>query len=279
MGGVGNQLFQFCAAINLATIHKIPLSNIKLYQGFLSSYSTRREFNIGFITNLFSGIEKNPKIPKLVFLIMKFRIAKLLDFRFGSINMISSDSHMRTACSIRNSASVFILDGYFQHPDFLFTDDFRKQIRTELLNSRQQLIEKVTNGRPSIGIHIRRGDLVGSKLYELLSFDYYLEAIKMLPIEHNILVFSDDPKESALLTSKLNSAVNIQSLNLPIEDEFCLFMSCNHHVIANSTFSWWGSYLGYKPLSRVISPNKWYTNNLQNQENPLQLSYFEVVDN
>ncbi len=67
-------------------------------------------------------------------------------------------------------------------------------------------------------------------------------------------------------------------MSLTLEQEFCLLMSSDHHVIANSTFSWWAAYLGTKPGGKVISPQNWYHDQLRSQANPLLLQHFHLID-
>ncbi len=107
-------------------------------------------------------------------------------------------------------------------------------------------------------VHVRRGDygLTGWK-YVPLGADYYERAIEFMR-DHEckrFLVFSDDiewckenfPKDFEFVTA----LSDIQSL--------CLMSKCSYHIIANSTYSWWGSWLADPGSKTVIAPHTWYS--------------------
>lgn len=107
----------------------------------------------------------------------------------------------------------------------------------------------------TIAISIRRGDYVGNPNYVLLSIDYYINAIfDNFPDwrDYKIIIFSDDMPYCKVHFSCLSNVKFSEGLN-DIE-QLRLMASCDHFIIANSTFSWWGAYLGEKEHSKVIRP-------------------------
>lgn len=115
-------------------------------------------------------------------------------------------------------------------------------------------------------IHVRRGDYVNNPFYAHLGLDYYSKAIKYI-------LDNTGTKKFIVCTDDLNSVFdefcisgNIDSEGLTIEfrnghsdikDLF--FMSrCDHNIIANSSFSWWGAYLNRNPNKVVVAPEKWF---------------------
>jgi hypothetical protein len=105
-----------------------------------------------------------------------------------------------------------------------------------------------------ISIHIRRGDYLSDSNFCNLHLDYYFEALKLLP-DLPILVFSDDINwcESMLSNRKFKF---IKSNNHQID--LCLMTMCDYHIIANSSFSWWGSWLAKS--KKTIAPSTWFQN-------------------
>ena len=99
------------------------------------------------------------------------------------------------------------------------------------------------------GLHVRRGDYLTHPEFEVLPLDYYREAMTIL--EPPYLVFSDDlawcrahfPRESCVFVDH----------NRDYEDLF-LMSTCDAHITANSTFSWWGAWLGGGP---AVYPRNW----------------------
>lgn len=280
-GGLGNQLFQFAASVRLAECQAIPFSNILIDTRFLASYESKQKYEIGFMTNLFPGVQVTSQIPVIESVISRFRLAKIVDAKLGSLQLLASIEHLNAACLSRNNVSAFIMDGYFQHPSTLFTNEDRNRIYDALIFEKGSLIDEVKSDSPTIGIHIRRGDYVSSafasKVFRNIPIDYYDTALNQLRRNQKVLVFSDDRELSASYAAKIGG-LDVRQLNLSLEDEFCLLMACDDHVIANSTFSWWAAYLGYNSSGRLIAPQNWYHDKDRSEANPLLLPHFELVD-
>lgn len=152
------------------------------------------------------------------------------------------------------------LDGYFQsekywkHCENLIRYYFEpeKWIVVKL----KALYHSIINTN-TCSIHVRRGDYVNSPYHDVCDMGYYTRAIELIKSKatiDNFLVFSDDiswcrqnfPKEYLFIEG-----------NEAIEDLF-LMSFCKHNIIANSSFSWWGSYLSKNIDKIVIAPNKWF---------------------
>jgi len=114
-------------------------------------------------------------------------------------------------------------------------------------------------------IHIRRGDYLYSPTkYFIQSIDYYKSSLKLL-LEinkniDNILIFSDDMKwvEEQEFFNSIPNKIFIHNND---ELESLYIMSCCKAgaICANSTFSWWGAFLGaYEIRNPVIVPKKWF---------------------
>lgn len=108
-----------------------------------------------------------------------------------------------------------------------------------------------------IGIHVRRGDFVGSDFHTELDTDYYKNAMSFFP-DKTFIVFSDDIewcKNQSVFKDCAFSEGNDE-----IED-FNMLASCAGLIIANSTFSWWAAYLCPNPNKRIVAPKEdtWFT--------------------
>lgn len=110
-----------------------------------------------------------------------------------------------------------------------------------------------------ISIHFRRGDYVQhSGSFPPITVDYVSKAIDMIHADNfNLIVFSDDIqwcRENFTFISSWGGKLEFSEGRTELED-LSLMSSCGHHIIANSSFSWWGAYLGHNPNRVVISPS------------------------
>ena len=105
-----------------------------------------------------------------------------------------------------------------------------------------------------ISIHIRRGDYLTESNFCNLPFDYYINSLELLP-NLPVLIFSDDIPwcESVFLNSRFKF---IKSNDTQID--LCLMSMCDYHIIANSSFSWWGAWLAKS--KKTIAPSAWFQN-------------------
>lgn len=148
--------------------------------------------------------------------------------------------------------------GYFQ------SEKYFKDNRNDLLNEftfKESILQKSIDVRsitkdPVISIHLRLGDyknLVGK--HPTMTVDYYINALDNLPKDLLIIAFSDDPVEAYNIFKHLN-----RQFVLPeSEDQFtdmCTMTLCDYHVIANSSYSWWGSWLSNS--KKTIAPSNWF---------------------
>jgi hypothetical protein len=113
-------------------------------------------------------------------------------------------------------------------------------------------------GGRAIALHVRRGDYVGQEdRYVPLPPDWYAAALARLDPDATVLVFSDDPqwcREQALFAGDrflIAAGGNTRH-------DLCLMSLCDDFVIANSTYSWWGAWLGAAPDKRVVIPAQWF---------------------
>lgn len=105
---------------------------------------------------------------------------------------------------------------------------------------------------PFIAIHVRRGDYTGiSEHHTLLGKDYYDAALSLLPKDLKRVVFTDDK-----ITAKEVVPSFYWMFDGSPEDDMRLMTKADYHVIANSSFSWWGAWLSKS--KKVIAPKAWF---------------------
>ena len=148
-----------------------------------------------------------------------------------------------------------VLNGYYQCEKYFHRPDMLAQELTlrETPSARaQQFAEQIGVTPNSVMVHVRRGDYLtwAAQRHGALPMEYYLEAAKHFPNAH-FFVFSDD--------SEYNLPIpHIRVSCMPHEDLWLMSL-CNNAIIANSSFSWWGAWLGAdKTGGRVIAPQQWF---------------------
>ena len=105
-------------------------------------------------------------------------------------------------------------------------------------------------------INVRRGDyLTQPRRHPVVTMDYINEAYKQLPSCDKIIVLSDD-----IQWCKQNTTFpNVVFVENYVDcDALWLLSLCDHFIISNSSFSWWGAYLSRTENKVVISPETWF---------------------
>jgi Glycosyl transferase family 11 len=161
------------------------------------------------------------------------------------------------------------LDGFWQSEKYFV--DVEETIRREFTLRKPQgtlmhQMTKAIDSQCSISLHVRRGDMANdlkaSNLHGTCSLDYYNRSIEYITeriAQPHFFIFSDDPdwvKEK--LELHFPSTTVSSDSSLADYEELILMSRCQHHIIANSSFSWWGAWLNPGTDKIVISPKKWF---------------------
>ncbi|WP_374448454.1 alpha-1,2-fucosyltransferase [Stella sp.] len=109
-----------------------------------------------------------------------------------------------------------------------------------------------------IALHVRRTDYLANRSkHHVLKGVYYAAALRRFAPDRPVVVFSDDIawcRRQPLFAGRrflfANSGDNVADL--------CMMSLCDGHVIANSSFSWWGAWLARRPGVEVVAPGRWF---------------------
>lgn len=162
------------------------------------------------------------------------------------------------------------LHGYFQSERYFAA--IEQTLRTDLSftappsQANVRMADRIRGG-PSVSLHIRRGDYVSSakarSTHGAPELGYYRRALEEIRTRSGrdavVYLFSNDPdwvRENMRLDAEL-APVAINDGRTAYED-LRLMSLCDHHVIANSTFSWWGAWLNPSENKIVIAPEQWF---------------------
>ena len=256
IGGLGNQLFQIFTTISLAISNKIKFVFINLET--LTDGSPNTTIRYTYWKNILSRL-----IPFLTHEYEYNVIEKEKTFEYDEVNIIS------------NTNDKILLIGYYQSYKYFETNyttiykllNFDKQ-KEIVLKKIQLSADYLTN---SISIHFRIGDY--KKLIDyhpIMNYNYYENSLNYIKTKNtsdniNVIYFYEEEDIDAVneIINKLKqqfTTYNFISVNKNLEDwEQMLFMSsCNHNIIANSSFSWWAAYLNSWNNKIVCYPSKWF---------------------
>ncbi len=160
------------------------------------------------------------------------------------------------------------LNGYFQSERYF--GQSRDRLREELipvepLAGENAKIASMASECESVAIHVRRGDYVSNaktlSLHGVCSPAYYQRAIASLRERRRdvrFFVFSNDMDWSRENLHLGEDAVFVEGNEQAPQVDIHLMSKCRHHVIANSSFSWWGAWLGRHQDQCVIAPTPWF---------------------
>ena len=120
-------------------------------------------------------------------------------------------------------------------------------------------------GKPLVSVHVRRGDLVPYLRNGKLTRNYgpptsveYIRAAMQQFREPVRFVIVADPTDRQWSRQNCIGDDVVYYDGVDAFSDFEMMRRCDHHIIANSTFSWWSAWLGDNSNSRVIAPDNWF---------------------
>lgn len=148
--------------------------------------------------------------------------------------------------------------GYFQSEKYFkhIEEDIRKDFTflPDIYDLSRDFFESLDEV-DILSLHIRRCDYTSNPNHPVQSLEYYESALKYFPKDITVLIFSDDPnwcKDQSLFS---DDRFLISEGNDCYSD-LCLMSMCKYHIIANSSFSWWGSWLAKS--KKTVAPKYWF---------------------
>lgn len=282
-GGLGNQMFQYAMARRLAHARSVELKlDLREYGGVTDRPPGLEAFTRRFRLDQFciaatvatqqeiarfqDPYSSNSTGSRLVRQFRRFKPDLLLprtdvrekSFRFDPAMLDrSGDAYLhgfwQSHKYFADSASTILAD--FQPKD------------PQVAKYAEEYVERLrTLGRTVVSLHVRRGDLAFAAEHLKIpgvvhgppvGVDYIQAAIARFPADSRFLVFSDTPKDIEWCRQNIRAGqVHFSEGHNDIQD-MVIMSACDHHIIANSTFSWWAAWLNQRPGRRVISPRQW----------------------
>jgi len=254
-GRLGNQMFQYASLKGLADKHGyefcIPNSE------FVNSWTDHQLFEVFELRSL-----KNIGITRFVdgqtvFLKNRFADNPYENNPEKVVPTVQEEVFHFNDVLFNNCPNNVDLFGYFQ------TEKYFKHIRDEVkrdLTFKEDILNPAKEFRDSIdgeviSLHIRRGDYLHQPQHPVQPLEYYKKALEYFDENIPVIVFSDDSEwvKSEEMFESDRFIVSEDNSNVI---DMCLMTLCDYHIIANSSFSWWGSWLS--DSKKTITPNLWF---------------------
>lgn len=283
-GGLGNQLFQYAAAVEIGATEIVFLDLISNERKNSSGLPDILDLNLPVPCTIQSFPHLSRKIQRYyLWLLGSTSKNSGIRFKIANSKLISLITHFVTLKIAKQRTRLFLenrvngkfiaekgtprlLVGYFQNLDACNQMSRHLLSMSELNKSdRVESFLAPIKGKDLIGVHIRRGDYVGHATFGLLSDVYFqLRIQENISDEKTIIFFSDTQMDFSIYLSEENLR---QSKVCPADfsaAEVLLLMSeCNTLILSNSSLSWWAGFLVQNMGGKVVAPKPWFIKEMQ----------------
>lgn len=279
-GGLGNQMFQYAFGKHLSLITGRPLLLDASHFGKIAENETPRSFQLSQWSAThqlcterdleFLKHKQNPSIFERI--LRKINIDK----SYYTIN----DSTAIDLKAIHNADLVF-LHGYFQNENYFIEN---RELISKEFKPAKPIEFPYSKENNTVSIHVRRGDYISNdkaaQHHGVCGVEYFFNAIKT--IEEKIdqpkfIFFSDDIEWCKATFSKLSNTIFIEPRTNSLECDDLYWMSqCAHHIISNSSYSWWGAWLNNSEEKIVIAPSKWVASQIEDRNNVVPKNWIQL---
>lgn len=255
LGRLGNQMFQYASLVGIADKYELDYTlmtkELQLYECFdidikiCSFYNKEFDCANKLDSSLIVG-ENLVIVDNCFYAISGEENEKFLSTNFDSEFLNTNHDNKSILGFFQNSK-------YFSHVE----DKLRKKFvfRKEYSDASEQYFSQMFSDTEVISLHVRRTDYINSHILNSLDMNYYEKALSFFDKSLPVLVFSDDAKwceEQKIFQD--DRFIIIKDNNAYVD--MCLMSKCDYHIIANSSFSWWGSWLAES--KKTISPKQWF---------------------
>jgi len=267
IGGLGNQMFQYAFGYRLAQLSGTELKlDIAAFEKYKLHKVAIHHLNVNY-NSLLIGDRKVNRLTNEYGVRAMLKKAKLVK---PKIKIIQETTPGFRKELVTNYTQDVYLDGFWQSEKYFkgAEDEIREHLMviTQPSPANQQMLSTIKKTN-AISVHIRRADYVTNphtlSFHGICSMEYYQKAADLVKSKVDnpvFFVFSDDiawAKENINFnTEQFFADMNNADTNY---EDLRLMYSCKHHIIANSSFSWWGAWLNPLKEKMVIAPRTWFS--------------------
>ncbi len=280
MDGLGNQMFQYAFGRYLQEIYheNLIFETMKLQKNAVRKLGIHR-FDIPLDkheTDSCAICRFANSVENIIFQIVSkgMRIFAEKIFKIPMSGERGYHRMIRWGCYTTNDSITYysfrktkkkikFVRGYFQSEKYFdpIADTVKKELQIKKIDNTAVCdLGKKMEKEDSVCIHIRRGDYIGNKRLDVCTESYYREAVKLMKTRLNapvFYIFSNTPDDLLWIKKHYDFTKDMYFIDEGTDEfeDLYLMYHCRNHIISNSTFSWWGSYLGDSNIT--IAPQKW----------------------
>jgi len=266
--GLGNQLFQYAAGRALAC--RLD-ADLLLDRAWFRSHGDRRYALDGFSIDAESVAIKGRVYRQRDRLKTIFGrraahfvhdiVPPQIDIDGHRLSIFAEKRHYRYDSRFERLSGAVYLKGFWQSARYFepHSDVVRHDLRFRRRLANEGWLDRVGNPL-SVSVHIRRGDYLLSADRLTCPRRYYDEAISLMRARlpaPRFFLFSDDSDWCRENFTSSDMTIVDDTLTRDGLDDLNLMAACRHHVMANSSFSWWGAWLADGPDQIVVAPKYW----------------------
>lgn len=267
MGGLGNQMFQIFATLGLGMKYKKRVNFP--YSEKLETGLTRPTYWDTIFSEIKNATTYNAEDPHRIekhnaYIMTRMRQIQERNFKYD-LGVVREVENMYD--------QEYCLKGYFQTPKY-FAESWNAILNELKLREKKDAVKQKyfePTDKKTVSLHFRLGDYLEKQEYHnVLSIRYYVTSIKNIidktGIDNLKIIFffeeGDRERVNISISVLKKRFPNVEfaeiDTNIPDWEQMLYMSSCDHNIIANSSFSWWGAYLNENTDKIVCCPNTWF---------------------
>lgn len=250
-GGIGNQMFEYAAYINMIRSGLKIKRNVDMYNVNIMHH--------GYLLKKVFDIPDADITHSNNFTIFITRLLR----RFNLFGLVYREHYDKYSTEFLTTKSIYI-DGVFVGERYFSNvkDEIRKIFTFKSIDEHNRKLGETMETLNSVSLHIRRGDYLKYPQFQVCTDSYYLNAVETILSKVNnpyFYIFSDDISYAKNLFKNLQINYEIIDFNIAENSykDMYLMTKCHHNIISNSTFSWWGAWLNSYKDKIVICPDSY----------------------
>lgn len=277
-GGLGNQMFQYALALKMQSLGTQVKIDVTKYK----DHHAHQGFELERVFSMHCPLADKAEICKLGYVKANHLTEWIKQTPFCKKTIYNNESYTYDKQVLKLDG--YYIEGYWQSEQYFW--DIRDKIREvyqfpDFLTTQQQAVADEIKGCCSVSVHVRRGDYLNYPyLQNICTIKYYQRAMTYFREKYagqvQFYLFSNDfPWVKEHLQGVDCHMVEGNTGEESFRD-MQLMSLCKHHIVANSSFSWWGAWLNGDPEKEVVAPERWVNHMAKEEVDIIPESWIKI---